>query len=167
MNTPAARPRTRQALGFLGWAALVFGAAALGALASVDARDFYAQLVRPAWAPPGWLFGPVWTGLYALMAVAVWLVWRERGFAGARAALGLFVVQLAANALWSWLFFAWRQGAWAFAEVLLLWALIVATLVSFHRIRALAAMLLVPYLAWVSFAAMLTFAVWRLNPQAL
>ncbi len=88
-------------------------------------------------------------------------------FAGARAALALFIVQLAVNALWSWLFFAWRLGGPAFAEVLLLWCLIAATAIAFRRISALAAVLLLPYLAWVTFASALTFAVWRLNPALL
>lgn len=164
---PPASPPSRQWLGLAGWLALAFAAAAIGAVASVSAREFYAALVRPAWAPPGWLFGPVWTALYALMGVSAWLVWRERGFAGARAALALFIVQLAVNALWSWLFFAWRLGGPAFAEVLLLWCLIVATVIAFRRISALAALLLLPYLAWVTFASALTFAVWRLNPALL
>jgi translocator protein len=94
-------------------------------------------------------------------------VWRERGFAGARRALGLFIAQLAANALWSWLFFAWRQGGLALADVVLLWGLIVATIVAFQRISTLAAVLLYPYLAWVTFASALTFTVWRLNPALL
>ena len=160
-------PRSRQWLGLAGWLALAFATAAVGAAASVSAKPFYAELMRPAWAPPGWLFGPVWTTLYALMGVSAWLVWRERGFAGARTALALFIVQLAVNALWSWLFFAWRLGGPAFAEVLLLWCLIVATVFAFWRIKPLAAVLLLPYLAWVTFAAALTFAVWRLNPALL
>ena len=164
---PPALPASRQALGLIGWLALTFAAAALGAVASVSAATFYAGLVRPTWAPPGWLFGPVWSGLYALMAVSAWLVWRARGFAGARAALTLFIVQLAANALWSWLFFAWRRGDLACVEVLLLWCLIVATIVAFRRVSPLAAYLLYPYLAWVSFASILTFAVTRLNPALL
>lgn len=160
-------PRSRQWLGLAGWLALAFATAAVGAAASVSAKPFYAELMRPAWAPPGWLFGPVWTTLYALMGVSAWLVWRERGFAGARTALALFIVQLAVNALWSWLFFAWRLGGPAFAEVLLLWCLIVATVFVFWRIKPLAAVLLLPYLAWVTFASALTFAVWRLNPALL
>lgn len=159
--------KLHQTFGLLGWAVLTFTAAALGALGSADAGAFYAQLVRPWWAPPAWLFGPVWSALYALMAAAAWLVWRERGFAGARAALVLFAVQLAANALWTWLFFALRRGDLAFAEVLVLCCLVVATIVSFQRISALAAALLVPYLAWSTFASALTFAVWRLNPGLL
>lgn len=149
------------------WLLLAFAAAAVGALASANAGDFYRELVRPSWAPPGWLFGPVWSVLYALMGVAAWLVWRARGFGGARNALLLFVVQLAANALWTWLFFAWRQGGLAFAEILLLLALILATVVSFWRVNRLAAVLLLPYLLWVSFASALSLSIWRLNPALL
>jgi tryptophan-rich sensory protein len=101
------------------------------------------------------------------MAASAWLVWRHRGFAGARTALVLFIVQLAANALWSWLFFTWHRGDLAFAEVLVLWCLIVATIVSFQRVSALAAALLYPYLAWSTFASALTFTIWRLNPGVL
>lgn len=163
----AAFSTLQQALGLLGWALLTFVAAGLGAWASANAGTFYAELVRPAWAPPAWLFGPVWTTLYALMALSAWLVWRRRGFAGARSALVLFIAQLAANALWSWLFFAWQRGALAVVEVLVLWVLIAATIVAFQRIHALAAALLYPYWAWTTFACALTFAVWRLNPGVL
>jgi translocator protein len=157
----------RKLLGLLGWLAVSFAAAAVGAVASADASSFYAQLSRPAWAPPGWLFGPVWSVLYTLMGLAAWLVWCTAGLARGRPALLLFVVQLATNALWSWVFFVGRQGALAFAEVLLLWVLIVATVLAFWRVRKLAAALLLPYLGWVSFAALLTFAVWRRNPGLL
>ena len=147
--------------------ALTFAAGAAGAVASVSAREFYAGLSRPAWSPPGWIFGPVWTTLYLMMAIAAWLVWRERGWSGATVALTLFVAQLVVNALWSWIFFAWHRGALAFADVVLLAVMIVATTVAFAGVRTLAAWLLVPYLAWVSFATALTFAVWRRNPGVL
>lgn len=161
-------PVTHQALGLAGWLLLTFAAAAAGAAASVEAGAFYRQLARPDWAPPGWVFAPVWTALYALIGVAAWLVWRAHGFRGARMALALFVVQLLANALWTWLFFAWRQGGLAFAEILLLWCLVAATIVAFLRLRArAAALLLLPYLAWVTFASALTFSVWKLNPGVL
>ena len=160
-------PKRRGLLGLAGWLAFVFVAAAIGGIASANAGDFYARLVRPAWAPPGWLFAPVWTLLYLTMGVAAWLVWREAGFRAARPALTLFVIQLAANALWTWLFFAWRLGGPAFAEVLLLWALILATVVAFWRVRPIAGALLLPYLGWVSFACALTWATWRLNPGLL
>lgn len=118
-------------------------------------------------APPGWLFGPVWSVLYALMGVSAWLVWRERGFSGARPAFVMFLAQLGINALWTWLFFVWRLGGLAFAEILLLLVLIIATIQQFRRISTVAAALLLPYLVWVSFATALTFAIWRLNPSLL
>ena len=163
----ATRSISSQVLGLAGWLLLCFAAAAAGAIASVHAADFYQHLVRPEWAPPAWLFSPVWTTLYILMSVAVWLVWGTHGFRGARTPLILFMGQLAVNALWSWLFFVWHQGALAFAEALLLWVLIVCTIVAFWRLHRLAAALLLPYCAWVGFACALTFATWRLNPGVL
>jgi len=162
-------PRTtqNQIVGLVAWLIGSFTAAVIGGAASIQAGPFYTQLVRPAWAPPPSIFGPVWTILYALMAISAWLVWRVGGFRAAKSALTLFLVQLALNALWSWLFFGWHRGALAFADVLVLWALIVATLIAFWRIRRLAGALLVPYLLWVSFASALNYAVWQLNPQAL
>lgn len=160
-------PRQKQILGLIGWLAVSFAASGVGAIASLTAGEFYTQLVRPDWAPPPSVFGPVWTVLYALMGVAAWLVWRRGGFGANRTALVLFLAQLSLNALWSWLFFAWHQGAWAFADILLLWVLIVATLVAFWRVRVLAGVLFVPYLLWVGFAAALNYSVWRLNPQML
>lgn len=156
-----------QLLGLAGWLALTFACAAIGAVASAQAGTFYLQLHRPAWAPPAWVFAPVWSALYFLMAMAAWLVWRAHGFRRARAALGLFVLQLAANALWTWVFFVWNLGALAFAEILLLWVLIAGTMVAFWRLRLLAGLLLLPYLAWVTFACALTFATWKLNPGIL
>ncbi len=156
--------RTRQALGLLGWLLAAFAAAAVGGFASASAGAFYAELVRPSWAPPGWLFGPVWSVLYVLMGLSAWLVWRVSGFAGAKFALFVFALQLAANALWTWLFFVWHLGGLAFAEILLLWVLIAVTIGLFWRVSRLSAALLVPYLAWVSFASALTLSIWRLNP---
>ena len=161
------RSTLSQALGLVGWLAVVFVAAAIGAAASVEASSFYAQLVRPAWAPPASAFGPVWSVLYLLMGVAAWLVWREQGASYRVAALVLFIAQLCANSLWSWLFFAWRNGAVAFAEVLVLLALIVGTLAVFWRIRRLAGVLMLPYLAWVCLASALTWSVWQSNPKVL
>jgi tryptophan-rich sensory protein len=167
MTRPPTLSTSSQAIGLLVWLLLVFAAAALGGLASASASEFYRDLARPSWAPPGWLFGPVWSVLYALMGVAAWLVWRARGFGGARNALLIFVVQLAANAVWTWLFFVWHQGGLAFAEILLLLVLILATIVLFWRINRLAAVLLFPYVLWVSFASALTLSTWRLNPGLL
>ena len=157
----------KQILGLVGWLLLSFVAAAIGAVASVQAADFYQQLAQPSWAPPSSVFGPVWSVLYALMGIAAWLAWREGGWRRQRGVLALFVLQLAVNALWSWLFFGWHRGALAFADIVLLWLLIVATLIGFWRVRPLAGALLLPYLGWVSFASALNFAVWQLNLQIL
>jgi len=160
-------PASKAILGLAGWLLITFVAAAIGGAASVSADSFYMQLVLPIWAPPSWVFGPVWTVLYVAIGTAAWLVWRTDGFHSARGALTLFLAQLALNALWSWLFFGWHRGALAFADILLLWVLIIATLIAFWRVRALAGWLLVPYLLWVSFASALNYAVWQLNPQSL
>jgi translocator protein len=159
--------RSRQAVGLVGWLLVTFVAAAVGSLASVEAGAFYAELERPAWAPPGWLFGPVWTLLYLMMAFAAWMVWRERGLLGGKAPLGLYLSQLIVNALWSWLFFVWQLGFSAFLDVLLLIVLITLMLVAFWRVRTGAGLLLIPYLLWVLFAAALNYTVWQLNPIQL
>jgi translocator protein len=159
------RSVSSQIIGLLGWLLIAFATAAVGAIASVDAASFYAQLNKPSWAPPAWIFGPVWSALYLLMGVAAWLVWRSSG--SNKAALALFGAQLAANAFWSWLFFAWHRGALAAAEVLVLLVLIVCTAAAFWRSSRLAAALLVPYLLWVSFASLLTWTVWQSNPHLL
>lgn len=154
-------------LGLCGWLALVIVAAAVGGLASAEAPAFYAALDRPAWAPPAWVFGPVWSVLYLLMGIAAWLVWRIGGWRAALVPLTLFVVQLAFNALWSWVFFTWRSGLWSVIEILVLWLLIVITLVCFWRRHPWAALLLLPYLAWVSFASVLAWTLWQRNPGLL
>lgn len=158
---------SRKIIGLGGWLIVAFAAAAVGAIASIHARDFYAQLTRPSWAPPGSVFGPVWSVLYTMMGVAAWLVWKEGGFKAASGPLTLFLVQLVANALWSWLFFSWHLGAAAFVEILILWFLILWTTVAFWRRSTPAGALLVPYLAWVTFATALCFATWRLNPAQI
>lgn len=157
----------RQSIGLVAWLLLAFTAFAIGAVASVQARSFYAQLAQPAWAPPGWIFGPVWTVLYALMGVAAWFVWRSGGFRANRAALGSFLGQLALNALWSWLFFTWHLGGWALANISALLVALSITLVLFWRARPIAGALLIPYLLWVAFACALNYSVWQMNPQIL
>lgn len=159
--------RSGQLKGLLAWYAITFAAAGIGALASSGADTFYAQLARPAWAPPASLFGPVWTLLYAMMAFAAWLVWKVRGTSTAPRTLALYGAQLVVNAAWSWLFFGMRSGGAAFAGAVLLFALVAATAAAFWRVRPLAGMLLVPYLAWVGFACILTYTTWRMNPQLL
>ena len=163
----AALSKSKQIWGLVAWLALCFVASGIGAVASIRAVSFYGGLTQPTWAPPAWVFGPMWTLLYAMMAVAAWLVWRAGGFRVHRTALALFLVQLAVNAVWSWLFFAWHLGAVAFADIVLLWVLIAATIVAFWRVRPLAGALLIPYLLWVSFAGALNWAVWQMNPTIL
>ena len=159
------RSRTSAWIGLLGWLALALATGGVGAIASVDAASFYAQLAKPPWAPPAGVFGPVWSVLYVLMGVAAWLVWRSPG--PRRPALTLFVLQLAANALWSWLFFGWHRGALAAVDVVVLLVLIAAMVAMFWRASRLAALLVVPYLLWVTFATALTLAIWRANPGLL
>ncbi len=144
--------------------AMCFGTAGIGAaLTAVSVRDWYPTLSRPAWTPPDWVFGPVWTMLYFLMALAAWLVWRRTSGSAGRTALGLFALQLVLNAAWSPLFFTLRSPGIALLDIVLLWAAIAATLWSFRRISALAASCFVPYLMWVSYATLLNWAIWRMN----
>lgn len=157
----------KQILGLLAWMLASVLVSAIGGFGSMNAPVFYRELVLPSWAPDAWLFGPVWTALYTLMAIAAWLVWRKGGWQGARRALNLNVVQLVLNALWSWLFFAWYLGAVSFIEIVLLWLVIVATIHAFWQVSRVAAVLMVPYLLWVSFAAALNLSIWLNNPGAL
>lgn len=154
-------PRTRDALGLLAFLALAFGVLVLGGLAVGPAIvEWYPALRKPSWTPPGWVFGPVWTLLYPVVAVAGWRVWRE----GRRPAMLLYLVQLALNAAWPWLFFAERRPGLALVDAILLFAAILATAFAFWRVHRGAALLLLPYLGWVGFAVALNHAIWRLNP---
>lgn len=148
------------------WLLLCLAVAALGAWASVDARDFYAQLTQPRWAPPASVFGPVWTLLYLMMAIAAWQV-AQSSAPARRLALALFLLQLALNGLWSWLFFAWHMGGAAFADIVVLWLVLLMTVIAFWKLHRSAGWLLAPYLAWVSFATALNYSVWQLNPGVL
>ncbi len=138
---------------------------AAGGIASLDAPSFYAGLTKPSWAPPPSLFGPVWSVLYLLMGIAAFAVWRQHGWSGAAGALTLFGVHLVVNGLWSWLFFHWRLGSGASADIVVLWIMVSALLIWFFRLRPAAGWLLVPYLLWVTFAAALNFAIVRANPS--
>jgi tryptophan-rich sensory protein len=145
----------------MSWLLVCFGAAAIGRL--FPPGDWYAALAKPAWNPPAWVFAPVWTALFTSMGVAAWLVWRRGGFVAQRRALSLFLVQLAFNAARSPLFFGLRRPDLAFGEIILLWLAIGLTLREFLHVHRIAGWLLAPYLAWVSFAAVLNFALWRMN----
>jgi tryptophan-rich sensory protein len=155
---------TRATIGLVFWLVLCLGAAWTGSLITRPAiPGWYAELAKPAWTPPSWVFGPVWTALYIMMAVAAWLVWRKGGAAAAAVPLGLFLVQLALNVSWSPLFFGLHRPDLAFFVIVLLWCAILATLVAFWRVSPAAGWLLLPYLLWVTYASALNFAIWRLN----
>jgi benzodiazapine receptor len=160
---PFSHPRNLLALA-LSFAAS-FGIAAAGAaLTAGPVKSWYPALVKPALTPPDIAFPIVWNILFALMAVAAWRVWRAAGLDRARGALGLFGVQLILNLGWSWLFFGQQRIGWAVIEIGVLWLAIAGCMAAFARHDRIAALLLAPYLLWVSFAAYLTFAIWQLNP---
>lgn len=144
---------------------LTLAAAAIGgAVTARPVQTWYRTIRKPTWNPPDWLFGPVWTILYILMGISLWRVWRIGWDLGAvRTAVLLFLAQLVLNVLWSVIFFGQRQLGWGVLELILLWACLLATMIAFFGLQPLAGWLLVPYLAWVTFAGFLNFTVWRLN----
>ena len=164
-NAEPWRPsRSRQTAWLLGLVAICFAAAAAGgALTSTSVGDWYQTLKKPSWTPPDWLFGPVWTALYFLMALSAWLAWRRGGWLASQVSLGLFGLQLMLNVSWSAIFFGMRSPGLAFGEIVILWLAIAATAVSFWGRSATAALLFTPYLAWTTFAALLNFTIWRMN----
>jgi tryptophan-rich sensory protein len=143
---------------------LVFAIAGIGgAVTATSVNGWYQTLAKPSFNPPDWIFGPVWTALFAMMALAAALAWRHGHGRRRRAAMTWFLGQLALNLAWSCLFFGLQAVGAAFACLILLWFAIAATLLQFWRIDRRAGMLLLPYLAWVGFAGILNFAIWRLN----
>lgn len=146
----------------LGFIAACFAAALTGVF--FRPGDWYERLAKPPWRPPNRLFAPVWTALYFTIAVSGWLVWREAGFSGAALALVVYAIQLVLNAAWTPIFFGLHRPGLGFLDIVLVWLSIVATMLLFYPVHAGAALLLLPYLLWVSFAAALNFAIWRLNP---
>ncbi len=148
-------------IGLLVSLVVCFAVAGLGAFATTpNIPTWYATLNKPSWNPPNWVFGPVWTLLYGLMAISVWLVWKRDGW---NTAVTIFAIQLALNLAWSFIFFGFHQTGLAFWEIVLLWLAIAATILMFFQVSTVAASLLIPYLLWVSFAAALNFTIWRLN----
>jgi translocator protein len=145
----------------IGFVAASFLAAATGIL--FKPGEWYERLRKPSWRPPNWLFAPVWTVLYLMIAFSGWLVWRSAGFGGATTALTLYAIQLLFNAAWTPVFFGLHRPNLGFATILALWLSIVAMIAAFAPLNGASALLMIPYLAWVSFAALLNFAVWRLN----
>ena len=163
---PAARALSgvRSAAALAACLAATFCAAAVGTLLSFDGvGGWYRTIAKPAWTPPGWLFGPVWTALYGMMAVAAWRVWRRDGLRESRLACVVFTAQLVLNAAWSWIFFGLHRPGVAFAEILLLWALIVVTAALFSVRDRIAGALMAPYALWVAFAAVLNATIAWMN----
>jgi benzodiazapine receptor len=139
-----------------------FAAAWVGSLLTRPALvPWYAGLAKPPWTPPNWVFAPAWTTLFALMAIAAWLVWRRAGLVSTP--MALFLLQLLLNVTWSGLFFGLQSPGAAMAEIVVLWGAILATTIGFWRVDRLAGWLFVPYLAWVAYAAALNFSIWRRN----
>lgn len=153
--------KMRNGLALAGFILITFCAPALSIGVGMPGA-WYAALNKPSWNPPSWLFGPAWTLLYTLMAIAAWLVWKRVGLSKP---LVLYFVQLALNAAWTPLFFGAHAMGWALVEIVALWIAILATLLSFRRVNTTAGWLFAPYLAWVTFATCLNFTLWRLNPS--
>ena len=142
---------------------LVVGSVA-GFFTSSSVDEWFVTVDKPSFNPPNWVFAPVWTVLYILMGIAFFLVWRKSSPGKIRkVAFTLYFAQLFVNFIWSILFFYLHRPGWAFADILILWILIVLTMVCFARISSTARWLLVPYLAWVSFAAVLNYTIWLMN----
>jgi tryptophan-rich sensory protein len=147
--------------------AICFLAAAIGSwFTAKSVKTWYSILTKPAGTPPAWVFGPVWSMLYVLMATAAWLVWKQRSSADVTLALALFFMQLALNATWSFLFFGLRRPGLALLEIAVLLAAIIATTSTFAQFSRPAFWLMTPYVVWVSYATYLNFGVWRLNGGA-
>ncbi|MBA2882707.1 tryptophan-rich sensory protein [Desulfosalsimonas propionicica] len=151
--------------GLVFWVGICFLVAWAGALVSPGTApsDWYDALNKPAWNPPGWVFGPVWTALYIMMGVAAWVIWDRFGFLAAKAALAAFFIQLVLNGLWSRIFFSTQEPGWAFFEILLLLAAIVITTILFFKKITMAGWLMVPYMLWVGYASILNGAIWMMN----
>lgn len=146
------------------WLAICLGVAGIGRLVtSHSVGTWYVALRKPVWTPSAWVFAPVWTILYVMMAVAAWLVWLHRDAAVARSGMLLFAIQLALNLAWSILFFGLRNPLAGLVDIVLLWLAILGTLVVFWRVVSPAGWLMAPYLAWVTYASALNFVLWRMN----
>jgi translocator protein len=158
------RPASSKWVQLIIWMAICLAAAAIGTLMTTPGlREWYPSLNKPAWTPPNGVFAPVWTILYASMGLAAWMVWLQRASRNVAPAISIFVIQLILNVAWSGLFFGLHSSGAGLLTILSLWCAIAATIVIFHRTVALAGWILVPYLAWVSFALVLNVAIWRLN----
>jgi translocator protein len=148
--------------------AICYAAAWVGSAVTRPAiKNWYAHLAKPSWRPPNWAFAPAWTVIFTLMAFAAWIVWNRHETLFVLPALCLFGIQLALNMAWSAIFFGLRRPGLAVIEIACLWVAILVTLIQFWGIAPLAGCLLIPYLAWVSFAMVLNFTIWRMNPEVV
>lgn len=163
-NEQEVTPLWQSALGLLGWIILCFTAAGVGSSFTLpQIESWYAELNKPSFNPPNWIFGPVWSTLYLMMAVAVWLIWKNQGWVNAPHSLGIWCFQLLLNTTWSVIFFGLENPELAAVEIVVLWVSIFLTILAFWRHDRLAALLMVPYLMWVSFASVLNFSIAALN----
>jgi translocator protein len=156
----------KQILKFFVALAICFGASSLGALLMTrdSVNTWYAQLQKPGFTPPDWVFGPAWTVLYLLMAISVFLIWNKGlDHPKVKQSIGLFLIQLVLNAIWTPLFFGFHLIFPAFIDIIILWLAILATILAFRRISLLASILLLPYLIWVGYATVLNGSIWYLN----
>lgn len=144
---------------------LTVGIGSLGGIfTAVEIQGWFLHLNKPSWNPPNWLFAPVWTCLYVMMGISFYLIWKAKVDADTKTwAIIIFIAQFALNFLWSFIFFKQHQVGWAFIEIVVMWLAILCSIIAFSRINKTAAWLLVPYISWVSFAAMLNYAIWMLN----
>ena len=147
--------------GLVFWIVLTFSVAAFASL--FEPAEWYTQIAKPTWTPPGWLFGPVWGILYLAMSISAWLIWRLRSRRAVSLPLGFYLMQLAVNGLWSWMFFGRQWVGLALINLIFLVILVAITAALFLRVRKTAGLMLLPYLLWVSFAAVLNFQIWRIN----
>jgi tryptophan-rich sensory protein len=154
----------KSALSFIGFVSVCLGVGAIGGIStSSSVESWYQTLSKPPWMPPDWIFAPVWSLLYFMMGTSAWIIFRKRVNYDIKVQMVLFLLQLALNLLWSILFFGFQSPSAALVDIFALWAAIFITLKSFSRISRLSGILLIPYLAWVTYASLLNFSIWRLN----
>lgn len=158
--------RWRDIFGLAAWVVLSLGVSAIGgAITRTSVSDWYPSLAKPSFTPPDWTFTAVWISLFLLMGVSAWLIWRRTGFARGAVPLTCFAAQLVLNLTWSILFFGFRSIGWALIEIVVLWAAVLMTAVTFYRVSRPAGLLLVPYALWLSFAIALNASIWWLNSE--
>ncbi len=166
-ESPPSRSTVTLVIGLFVSISICFIAAGIGGWVTGSSVDgWFASVNKPTWNPPNWVFGPVWSTLYLMMAISAWLVWKDSSLKNSRTALGWFAVQLVLNVLWSVLFFGLQQPGWAVVEIAGLWVSILVTILLFAKSSRLAAGLMTPYLLWVSFASYLNYTIWLLNRSA-